>query len=435
MRYDKRTIAVQWHITDKCQKRCKHCYIGVRPSSEMNLTNVKQILADLIKFGINNNICYEFYITGGDPLLHSKCYDVLSFFKEAKLSYSIMCNPESINATTLDQLNKLGVKSIQFSIDGMKNVHDSIRGKGSYDELLRAIDQIKATNINIGLMYTLYESNMNDLIQVMRLASALQVGRFSFVLGVNIGNAKENDLKMVSSSRIIQILNRYIKEKQLIKEKGTNTFFEEKCNLINAIRMAQDIFLCPQEENMIIFDGCQIGVNSFVIDVNGEVLGCRRVGRASYCGNLLETGINEIWLKSSYLNKQRTKVLTKNKCRDCNARNWCQGCEAYEQAIAAQENQELQPLCGNLLFISNEKEKEIGKEKKHGSALNKFIMLDYEPSLIETLEFRKAYARILLSSDEQKKLLNNYIEYSQRNNLDIEFGRWLYYLFVNRYKM
>lgn len=434
MRYDKKVIAVQWHITDKCQKKCRHCYVGKRNVREMELVNIEQIVSDLIKYGTNNDVDYEFYITGGDPLLHKNCYDVFSLFKENKLSYSIMCNPEAIDTVVIDKLSKLDVKSIQFSIDGMEKTHDNIRGNGSFKELMRAIDQVKMADIKIGLMFTLYEFNINDLFEVMHLANCLQVDRFSFDIGIGIGNAKENCLKMVSPSQIIQILNDYIVEKQLIKEKGTKTFFEEKCNLINAIRMEQGIFSCPQEENIIIFDGCQMGVNNFVIDVNGDVLGCRRLGEASYCGNLLETGIEQIWKCSSFLKKQRTKVLTKNNCKDCDARNWCQGCEAYEHAAADKENNVLQPLCGNLLSISCGKKQEVNKKEK-GNVINKFVMQDCNTALIKKMEFKKAYIYILLNKNHQKELLNNYIEYAQDNNLDIELCRWLYYLFVNRYKM
>lgn len=101
-------------------KKCRHCYVGKRNFREMELVNIEQIVSDLIKYGTNNDVDYEFYITGGDPLLHKNCYDVFSLFKENKLSYSIMCNPEAIDTVVIDKLSKLDVKSIQFSIDGME---------------------------------------------------------------------------------------------------------------------------------------------------------------------------------------------------------------------------------------------------------------------------------------------------------------------------
>lgn len=66
-------FAVQWHITDVCDQRCKHCYIFAEghpallsaPWSEL-LHTYAQIRALCGKLGRAPYI----YLTGGDPILH-----------------------------------------------------------------------------------------------------------------------------------------------------------------------------------------------------------------------------------------------------------------------------------------------------------------------------------------------------------------------------
>lgn len=435
MRYDKKTLAVQWHITDRCQKKCAHCYIGGRTCNEMTYLQVEKILFDLSNYAKKNGIHYEFYITGGDPLLHTQYCGILQLFHERGLSYSVMCNPESINVENLNKLSELGVRSIQFSVDGMKEKHDTIRGKKSFEKLVSAIEMTKNAKIPVAMMFTLYRFNSDDLFKVMKLADELQVERFSFDLGISIGSAEKNHLEMIPSLELIEVLKKYIALKKHIKEKGTKTFFEEKCNLINAIRISQGDFFCPDEEMPVIFDGCQIGVNDFVIDVDGDVLGCRRLGKSSVCGNLLKTSFEEIWCESPYLLEQRNKVLKKDKCKDCVSRSWCQGCEAYEQGFAQQSEQVAQVLCGQSLFIPNKSRFSEFKFQNKSEFEKIFILLDDGLKIVASEDFKKEYVCILFDEIRKREILNNYIMYSDKYAVSKEMARLLYYFYVIRLKM
>ncbi len=400
--------------------------------NEMAYDQVETILANLLDFAQKNNTYYEFYITGGDPLLHSEFSDILRLFHERNLSFSIMCNPESINEKSLKELSKLGVHSIQFSIDGMKEIHDTIRGEKSFENLINAIKLTNNTQISTALMFTLYRLNSEDLFEAMKLANELHVDRFSFDLGISIGSAVINELEMMPRNEILDVLKRYISLKKQIKETGSQTFFEEKCNLINAVRISQGEFFCPEEEELYIFDGCQIGVNDFVIDVNGDMLGCRRLGKESFCGNLLKMSFEEIWCESPFLVEQRKKALVKAGCRECVARSWCQGCEAYERALS-KNGLETQVICGQALF--EEKKGQFSKgESLYNTKKMRFLLQDDSLKLVNLEDFKREYVRILFSKERKRDILKNYIVYSTKYTVSIEIARLLHYFFVLRFK-
>ena len=73
-------FAFQWHITDSCDQRCEHCYIfseGHPKLVEMPLGRAQQVVDDCVKMCRRMERLPYFYITGGDPILHSRFWDIL----------------------------------------------------------------------------------------------------------------------------------------------------------------------------------------------------------------------------------------------------------------------------------------------------------------------------------------------------------------------
>ena len=69
-------FSFQWHITDECDQRCKHCYIfsgdGCKALKSMTWEQMQKVVDNCEDFcRVYNRIPY-FYITGGDPILHPK---------------------------------------------------------------------------------------------------------------------------------------------------------------------------------------------------------------------------------------------------------------------------------------------------------------------------------------------------------------------------
>ena len=64
-------FSFQWHITDECDQRCKHCYIfsgeGCKELKSMTWQQMQEVVANCEDFcKVYNRVPY-FYITGGDP--------------------------------------------------------------------------------------------------------------------------------------------------------------------------------------------------------------------------------------------------------------------------------------------------------------------------------------------------------------------------------
>ena len=89
----KEYFAFQWHITDECDQRCKHCYIfsedNCKKLDAMTWEHIQDTFYNCLDFcEVYNRLPY-FYITGGDPILHPDFWRLLELMKEHNIPFTI----------------------------------------------------------------------------------------------------------------------------------------------------------------------------------------------------------------------------------------------------------------------------------------------------------------------------------------------------------
>lgn len=94
-------FAFQWHITDECDQRCKHCYIFAEDACKqldaMTWPQMQDTFYNCLDFcEVYHRLPY-FYITGGDPILHPSFWDLLGLMKEHHIPFTILGNPFHLN--------------------------------------------------------------------------------------------------------------------------------------------------------------------------------------------------------------------------------------------------------------------------------------------------------------------------------------------------
>jgi len=69
---EKKPFAFQWHITDACDQRCKHCYIysadPTRKIDAISLDQAKHVIDQCLEMCNKFNRQPYFSLTGGDPI-------------------------------------------------------------------------------------------------------------------------------------------------------------------------------------------------------------------------------------------------------------------------------------------------------------------------------------------------------------------------------
>lgn len=134
-------FAFQWHITEACDQRCKHCYIYALGShakfQAMALEDMVRVIENCQAFCRRAGRLPYFYLTGGDPILHPQFWQLAGLLKERDLPFAILGNPFHLTDDVCQKLRDHGCRKYQLSLDGLRETHDRIRRPGSYDETTR----------------------------------------------------------------------------------------------------------------------------------------------------------------------------------------------------------------------------------------------------------------------------------------------------------
>ncbi|MGC9308145.1 MAG: radical SAM protein [Thermoplasmatota archaeon] len=133
-------------ITNRCNLNCKHCYWRKNFVEEEELST-EQFEHVIEENFIKNNII-EVALTGGEPLLRP---EIIELFDEKGVSFDIVTNG------TLP-LKDFGQSEYYISIDGNEEIHDKIRGEGTYSRIKRNVENFSGDS-NITINYTINSLN------------------------------------------------------------------------------------------------------------------------------------------------------------------------------------------------------------------------------------------------------------------------------------
>lgn len=136
---------IQWDITSRCNLRCIHCrsesfYGDQGLARDMPLAEVKHTLDNLYVKGIR-----RIHFLGGEPLCREDIAEIVGHATKIGILCSINTNGTLITKDRARQIIDAGTYLLTFSIDGHDaQVHDSIRGKGSFARLIRGVSNVLA---------------------------------------------------------------------------------------------------------------------------------------------------------------------------------------------------------------------------------------------------------------------------------------------------
>lgn len=160
-------FAFQWHITEACDQRCRHCYIYALGShakfQEMALEDMVTVLENCKTFCQKAGRLPYLYITGGDPILHPQFWALMKLLKHSNIPFALMGNPFHLTADVCRRLKDYGCRKYQLSLDGLRETHDGIRQQpGSYDATMAAIPLLRDAGIDVAIMTTVSRWNYRD---------------------------------------------------------------------------------------------------------------------------------------------------------------------------------------------------------------------------------------------------------------------------------
>ncbi|HVE86320.1 MAG TPA: radical SAM protein [Myxococcales bacterium] len=165
------------YVTERCQLRCGHCYMGDRLERGLNLDYQKAV-------GIMD-YCRRLggeYITflGGEPTLHRDLPRMVDHALAAGYT-QVMINSNGLLERTIDQIAPEKLHYISFSLDGATAAtHDAIRGAGTYDKTVPCIRETVQAGYAVRLLTTISQVNIKEAEAILALADEIGVKMVNF---------------------------------------------------------------------------------------------------------------------------------------------------------------------------------------------------------------------------------------------------------------
>lgn len=283
-------------VTYRCNAKCYMCNTWRYPSKkeeEFSPELVNRIPGDL-RF-IN--------ITGGEPLIRGDLDEIIEIALRKTRRLVISTNgyyTEKIVKLAGKYGNRIGFR---ISVEGLPAANDELRGlKNGFDHALRTLVNLHDMGLrDIGFGITVSDRNAKDMIELYRLAKAMNV-EFATATTHNSFYFHKTDNCFKDPEAVAGEFEKIAAE--LLKTNKPKNWFRAYFNMGLANKVRGGRRPLP----------CEVGTDVFFLDPYGCIMPCNGSDEPMVMGNLREKTFDEIW-NSKEADEVRHKV--KNCVKQC----------------------------------------------------------------------------------------------------------------------
>jgi len=315
---------IQWHITNLCNLRCKHCYQDdFSKNGDLDWARLRRI-SDNILFTMkewDRTACI--HLTGGEPLLKPEMFLLLEELNRRSEVHEVGIITNGTLADH-DRIGKLStfskLKKLKISIDGADAAtNDSIRPEGTFRRVIENVLRIrKEKRFEISFMFTMMRRNFRNIPSIIHLCQDLGVDGLILERFIPWGQGR-------------RIMDEVLSREEWKEMVGT------LLSLFSIEFVGQEIL--PYQAFQVFFHGdepellgapCVIGRDGMCVMPEGSVFPCRRFPVS--IGNLLKEPLKQVWEKSEILTHLGKKENLKGKCGKCELSD-CRGCRSLALSL------------------------------------------------------------------------------------------------------
>ncbi|MDD3453650.1 MAG: radical SAM protein [Bacilli bacterium] len=290
-------IKIQWKITNKCNLRCKHCYLGKLDGFELPYNKVKEIANTII----NSNVM-EITLSGGECLTYKGIDKIIKKFIDNGIKVDVFTNAlllkDLLDKIDSDLFNKEALL-FYVSVDGLKESHETIRGKNTFDKTISNIKYAIGKGYPVVTNTVINKINYSDIIDMIVLLKEMKVKDVQLSNLIVQGTA-DNSMKISHTQQLA------LKEKiNDLYQNHPEFGFIYYSEVPDSDGLRKVYSLSKDKKEFIGNDNwkCTAGVARVTIDSDGKVYCCPFI-KDSYLGDLNKENLSEVWY-----NKNRYKFL------------------------------------------------------------------------------------------------------------------------------
>ncbi|MBS3079427.1 radical SAM protein [Candidatus Pacearchaeota archaeon] len=272
---------VIWHeTTHACNLNCKECVRDKGHEKELNAEEISQIYADLASSGV-----FEIRVTGGEACLRPDIEKIVHAAKKNGLYVSLTSN--GVYSSELrNKIVNLPIELYILSLDGTEQIHDSIRGKGSYSSTMDTIKALTQAHKNVRINTVLMQENKDCIEELVKILNCNGVSKLTLIPLRPWGSAVKDFHKNKLTPE--QYMN-VVKEVNELRKKYPGFSIATNYDIISTTNHGSNV---PSHWSKM----CMAGIEAACISPSGNLRACIVAsGEGFNVGNLTQSKLSTLW--------------------------------------------------------------------------------------------------------------------------------------------
>ena len=274
---DKERFPLQWHITERCNLKCKHCYHGDPASESLSYDTTKSLLDQM-----QDMQGLTVLLSGGEALCYDNFWEINDTLPDYDMNFVLLTNATKIGKKDAKRLN---FNKIQVSLDGLKNGHDFIRGKNTFEKTIKGIKNLRDAGKNVGLATMVHKNNIDEFDGLKNLTKEYEIDDWIVSAPFAAGRWEQYTQYSVDIKTGADIKRRYER-------------------LDNSPHRSSRGYAC--------------GTHLLTVMADGSYTSCALMD--DVIGNANDMSLEQAWKE-----KKRIRLSELEECSDCDSLNECKG--------------------------------------------------------------------------------------------------------------
>jgi MoaA/NifB/PqqE/SkfB family radical SAM enzyme len=278
----RRPVAVQWLVTAACDMKCPHCYsaAGKRSSGELTTEEAKRLVIDeLVALD-----CPLLVLAGGELLLRRDIPELVDYACSRGLEWAMHTHGMHV-ARHRDLFERHPPVLAAISLDGDRSFHDAFRGReGSFDAALEAAAVLAEAGCReVVLGTTITRDNADRVADMFPLVVGSRAHSWGLHLFAPEGRGHDHAELFPTPGQLRRVA--------AFARRRRGLFPIELCNEWGSAG-EEDLYYRDQPF------ACGAGRIACVVSATGDVLPCTTTDPAEREGNVRDTSLRELWMRS-----------------------------------------------------------------------------------------------------------------------------------------
>ena len=312
-------LLLQWHLTDRCNLRCAHCYQDDYRDNGGGMAGWLPILEQFRAFlrTTSPRITGHITLTGGEPFAHPEFPALLEHIAALRdeFTFAILCNGTLIDDAMARRRAIWAPRFVQVSIEGTPATHDALRGAGNHAAVVAGVKRMVAAGVRTMLAFTAHRDNFREFPDVARLGQRLKVTRVwaDRLIPQGQGGALQG-LSVDETRTFIELM----RQTKLQVESGLANHFGNRFGHRTEIALHRALqFLAGGPAYR-----CTAGDTLITVMPDGTLYPCRRMPIDA--GNLHQTPLDELY-DGKLFRQLRDPAIIASGCEKCSYERLCRG--------------------------------------------------------------------------------------------------------------